>query len=443
MRNFLQYPFAPYKGQLTSRAVRANGVQRSMVGSTIVWPLYTANGATLGNNNPNYVVNFELQGVGPNIVSQQWIIQSVYIDNENVGFPVYVFFPDTFFAVSCPPNSSGWYQVFTNGRSPRVCALGITDADIAASATTGVFFTDALMVPYLDQEIASSVDLRRASPTIALSGSGGELQSITIVNGGSRYPVGTGIAISGGGGTGATATCTLDQFGRITGVTIGNRGAGYTGPPVVAPNNANVAASVWNSTRSWNDDDICQYNGYLYECTTAIPAITSDGAHPIPPNDPTRWFYSGLQNQATAALSAEVSSITGGSTITSSSLYGASALGDQSINYVNDIGSAAVFRNNLFGTPYGSGFIYLTNAFIAQLSPAVGADVCNWQFENTDNEVLWAFQSMDAPVTGALLNLQGANIKLDASKTWRLRSTQSAGGAILISHNFTWTYNQG
>ena len=59
------------------------------------------------------------------------------------------------------------------------------------------------------------------------------VSSITITNAGAGYS-GTAptISITGGGGTGATATCTVFS-GSITGVTITNKGSGYTSTPTV------------------------------------------------------------------------------------------------------------------------------------------------------------------------------------------------------------------
>jgi hypothetical protein len=445
LRDFLAYPFAPYKGSFTSRAVRANNKQSSMVLTTVHWSLYTANGETLGTNNPNYTVNVELSGVGPNIVSQQWIIQSVYIDNEDVGFPVYVFFPDTFFAVSCPPNASGWYQVFTNGRNPRIVGIGITDADIANAAKTGVYFTDALMVPYLDQEIASAVDLRLASPFISLGGTGGNLSGLTIQQAGSCLPPGTTLNVNGGGGTGGAATMTLDVWGSIATATISSAGAGYTGSPLITPSNAPVTPAAFNQLGSYVAGNIVSYGGVMYRATTAMAGGAGQGQSPLPapPSDP-RWTQGPVVNLA-ASLAATVSPIVGGNTIVSNSLYGASALGDQSFNLINLVGSQAVFRDNLFGTPYGSGFIHLTNVFVRQMSLGQLTDVLQWRFEAVDAlgtiSTLWNFQNMPAQV-GVLLEIQGANILLDATKTWRLNAFSSAGGPILLSHSFTWTYNQ-
>jgi hypothetical protein len=62
---------------------------------------------------------------------------------------------------------------------------------------------------------------------------GGSVISITITNGGSGYTRGPPtLQITGGGGSGATATCTVSS-GSINSVTVTNGGSGYTSVPTV------------------------------------------------------------------------------------------------------------------------------------------------------------------------------------------------------------------
>ena len=66
------------------------------------------------------------------------------------------------------------------------------------------------------------------------SGSGG-VTSITIISGGSGYTRAPPITFTGGGGSGAMATCTITSpvNGSINTVTITNAGSGYTSAPIV------------------------------------------------------------------------------------------------------------------------------------------------------------------------------------------------------------------
>lgn len=71
------------------------------------------------------------------------------------------------------------------------------------------------------------------------AGSSGTITTLTAINTGYRYVNSSGaitaptLAFSGGGGSGAAATCTVDSEGAITGFTISNAGSGYTSPPTV------------------------------------------------------------------------------------------------------------------------------------------------------------------------------------------------------------------
>lgn len=71
------------------------------------------------------------------------------------------------------------------------------------------------------------------------SGTSGTITNLTAVNTGYRYVNSAGaitaptISFSGGGGSGAAATCTVDSEGAINGFTISNAGSGYTSPPTV------------------------------------------------------------------------------------------------------------------------------------------------------------------------------------------------------------------
>lgn len=167
-RNFLSFPFAPYVGTYTSKPFNngRGGQKGTLVAVDVLWASYQANGHNLGAANPNFCVTTNLNTAGPNTVSGTWTIQSVYIDNEGVDFPVYIYFPDSMFAISCPANAAGWYEVYTNARQTLICGIGISDSAIASAQRTRLFFTDVIMVPSLDEERPSSVPLYIGSPLI-------------------------------------------------------------------------------------------------------------------------------------------------------------------------------------------------------------------------------------------------------------------------------------
>lgn len=166
-RNVLAFPFAPYAGQFSSRPFKSRGRTGLAVAADILWSAYLANGSPLGTAHPNYTVAVNLNAAGPNSVSQSWNIQSVYVDNLAVNFPVDLYFTDTQFALAVPANSCGWYQVFTQARHVLITALGMSDFTVI-SARTKVFFTDVEMTPYNDEELPTVLALGISSPSVQL-----------------------------------------------------------------------------------------------------------------------------------------------------------------------------------------------------------------------------------------------------------------------------------
>lgn len=438
-----------------------------MVLASILWPNYRVGTQPLGQNNPNFTININLNNASASTVSQFWMIQSVYIDNENCNFPVYVYFPDTQFTVSCPPNSSGWYQVFTIARNVLVTALGISDFDIQRGAKTGVFFTDAEMVPYLDQEEQTAVNMQLASPVISIGG-GGQILAINVANAGSCYADG-GLSITGGGGAGAQATGQLDQYGRFIGATITNPGSGYSGFPVITPTAGFNPPPLWNgqpgvagqqrqflgtiwlctvsnafsggwAPQQYQPGNIVSFSGSFYTNTTiALPGEEPPNNpwvpydYPTPNADPGHWQNSGVIPDQTATFSSQVASIVStGSSSTSS--YAASALGDQAANYI-DVVAGGIFRQNLFATPFSQGFINITNIYINQLKTG---NSLAWQLEDAAGAILFTFQG--AAANGPIFELQRCNIRLVASEPWQLRCTE-INGSFVLSHGFAWTYS--
>lgn len=158
-RNFLPIPAKAYIGGFSSRAFTRSHGKGTMITASIPWFAYTL---TPGS----FAVTTNLQAAGPNLMPAGWQPQSCYIDNEGVDFPVYVFFPDTQFAISCPANSAGWYEVYTNGLLSIISGIGITQNAITTFQLTRLFFTDVEMTPYLDQEIQSAASLYLASTNL-------------------------------------------------------------------------------------------------------------------------------------------------------------------------------------------------------------------------------------------------------------------------------------
>ena len=95
-------------------------------------------------------------------------------------------------------------------------------------------------------------DLYLAKATAALSG--GEVDTITVTDGGEYYntTLVPSVTIEGGGGSGATATATVSSAGIVTGITVTSRGTGYTSAPTVtidySPRDNRAEVKSWNAS---------------------------------------------------------------------------------------------------------------------------------------------------------------------------------------------------
>lgn len=447
MRNFLAIPFAPYNGAFSSRpfnapsnvivdnAGRVTRGKALMVTALVKWFTYTLAGSPLGTANPDFNVVVDLNAAAAQTVSQDWTISSVYIDNESVNFPVYVYFPSTQFAVSCPPNSSGWYQVFTFDRRAWVCALGMSDIAIAGQATTSVFFTDAEVNSYLDQEAPTAVKMALASPIVSIGGGGGLLDTITVLDPG-RWLNQTTLSITGGGGSGATAHLTLVNYGNVGSVIIDSRGNGFNGPPTVQYTGTFNPPPLWQSNVFYPvGTDVAYFNNYAYRC------ISQNAGFP-PVGNPDKWQFTQIASPSAPVFQASVTPIVGGQSFSNNGLYSADAAGDQVVTFDDLLNASGTFRNNLFGTPYASGFIYITHAQFWASFVATGKSA-DWQMnDQAGNQIIAAHApSRTVDYGPALVRELHGNIKLPATSTYKLQLT---GGSfpVTLAHNFVYTYSQ-
>lgn len=141
------------------------------------------------------------------------------------------------------------------------------------------------------------------------------------------------------------------------------------------------------------------------------------------------------------------STITRGTSIYNQN-FGVPALGDQTTSYLNALTSAVgVFENNLWGTPLSSGFIYLTHINVYVISGPQTISELFWVLESAGTAgILYNFQGW-CPAAGIatpynLLSMSAMNVKIDATQTWRLRSSIiPTGGSTLVTHVFNWTTN--
>jgi hypothetical protein len=376
-----------------------------------------------GSVNPN--VNVLVNIIGAPGGAQQAIdnIRSVKIDNTGNSYPVYVQFLDTTDTIVAPPNTMVWEPVVTNQRIANVILLG---AQTAGLGSTRVYFCNFFVPPYVNAEIAQAVDLALASPVIGLT-NGLKLVGANVLLPGDFYNNGN-LTVSGGGGT-ATAHGILNDLGQFTSVVIDTTNALFTGPPTFTPTGGQTPPPAWNFPVSYVVGNLTAYANNIYICIANIV----NGLNP-PPNDPTHWQFTGLSGAPTAATFQAQLSTPIVATPINDVTYAPISLGDQSANYIDKVTGVGVFRNNLFGTPYGQGFIYLRAIDVRLLNNPNAENV--WAMQNALAAVLYNFDVTTGPQQ--LLNLGGGNIKLDATQAWQLKNI-TFNANYTVSHGFTWT----
>lgn len=105
------------------------------------------------------------------------------------------------------------------------------------SFTTNVGSVDQITSAAINLEIDNNI-IEAAAPASIVTAIAtavldiDEVDTVTVVNGGSGYTVAPAITFTGGGGSGATATATITG-GVVTAITVTNGGSGYTSAPTV------------------------------------------------------------------------------------------------------------------------------------------------------------------------------------------------------------------
>jgi hypothetical protein len=129
--------------------------------------------------------------------------------------------------------------------------------------------------------------------------------------------------------------------------------------------------------------------------------------------------------------------------------FGIAALGDQTINFVDNIaagvGAGTVLHDNLFDTPE-AGFIYLTHIDVSSINTAAAR--VQWALNSlaSGGTTLYTFDSnhIQPNQFSTHIRLSGMNIKLDATKTWRLiviSNNLSGTDLIVVETTLVWTEN--
>lgn len=161
------------------------------------------------------------------------------------------------------------------------------------------------------------------------------------------------------------------------------------------------------------------------------------------------WFtnvlidaYSDPEINQAVALWLASASISRGTTILNTN-FGAPALGDQTINFMDPTGGVTgILHDNIWGTPLASGFIYLTHCFVTVDTTAILTLI--WVVQSTGPAgVLYTFENAFTAGFKEILDMQGMNVKLDATQKWQIKINTNTGAAntSVLNHSFTWTTN--
>ena len=159
-KSFAGFPTVPYIGAaygIPSSQCRPSAVPPGLAPFYIDWNNYNASST---NNKIAVAINILTGRNTPPID----VIQSVFIDNNDSLVPIYVYFPDTQFVASMPPNSSGWIRVLTNGLTAMICGDGFATGQIPK---TYVMFSNVNMASFIDPQIQAVNPLYKASPAIS------------------------------------------------------------------------------------------------------------------------------------------------------------------------------------------------------------------------------------------------------------------------------------
>jgi len=462
-------PFAPYDRQLISTAFKRAGKSGNIVSALIRWSDYGAGSAL-----SEFVVQLLFSQSGT--IPQGFKPLSIYINNLGSDLPIYVFFPDTGYEVVAPPNSEGWYPIIANALIAWVGGLNFQDGFIPI---TTIFFTDLEIPPYVNIAVPETVVQELASA--AVGGQSAELESVTIEVEGQSY-TGAGLSVTGGGGTGATVNASLDIWGRFIGTGVTNPGGNFTGPPTVLPTASNPAAAAFNGASTYtpgianskvtyagtewyfngpyaiqcgaaawgggvnySPPTQVEYNDLIYQCVVRTPTGCG-GPNPPPPSDPTHWqlvgsdtpnsvngnwINSGSPGGIDASFQATITSTltniqTGG--------LGVPALGDQLYSKTFGVSGNGTLDGNVFGSPFGSGFIYINNIFVVLMS--TGNAQFTLALQTAGGAVIWKALCLGTQIIP--LQIGNCNVKLDATQTYELVvSSASAAGNINVAFAYT------
>ena len=183
-----------------------------------------------------------------------------------------------------------------------ITSLTLVGSAITASATASIG-TGAISEIFLNNDgngYASAPTITFSNPpnlgggdvlatAVAITTSRANVQSILrleLTNGGSGYTSPPTIAISGGGGTGAAATCSIGGTeSTVIGITISNQGRGYAIPPLITLSSppagigvtATAISTIDNNTKLKSINILNAGIGYTQAPTVSIAGFSTVG----------------------------------------------------------------------------------------------------------------------------------------------------------------------
>lgn len=150
----------PYQGTPYSVPVSICGRASRVVPINIDWNTYWQ----LAGNTGSVAVALNLDaGRVPASGGVLDAIKAVKIDNTNSTVPIYVWFPDTFDTVTCPPQTVATLPVLTGTRQAVIATQGLTAGSIPQ---TKLFFVDTDLLPLVDPALQISFPQHLGSPLI-------------------------------------------------------------------------------------------------------------------------------------------------------------------------------------------------------------------------------------------------------------------------------------
>jgi hypothetical protein len=356
-----------------------------------------------GTSKPNVRVQFDAASFGQ--ASQPIsLIQGVVIDNTGMFQPVSVYFPDTAFTVDCPPDEVVWSPVLTNQLKCEIICQGMVNGFVG---TTSVYFTNTPVMPFPNIQIPITFPKDLGNPLIQPS------QFSAVAPGFNSRALGDQLfsafldTTTAGNTSGGYTAGGGANVGGVSGIAVSAGGGGYS---LGIGGGSGVATNV----------PMLGGSGSGLTCNLTITAGVITAATV---NQPGSGYLVG--DFVTPQVGGASSFATGSG-------------GQIQVTATGSSGSGSLLGNNtagLWGTPYGSGSIYLTSMTWC----TNGNNTAPPQVLESTGPLGSIFQYF----SGALqipLKISNMNIRLDATQKYRLRCVTAAGsGAFLyVWGSFTW-----